>query len=170
MTEPASLVMPPDIDQQVVAVLNAACDQVLKLATAESCTGGLLASLLTDVEGCGHAFDRGFVTYTDRAKHQQLGVPLDLLETAGAVSWDVAEAMAKGAIARSDADLALAVTGFAGRGAPGDEPGLVYLALARLNGPAEVERKQFGDIGRGPVRLAAIRAGLHMLWRALHPL
>lgn len=170
MTEPASLVMPTDIDQQVVAVLNAACEGRLKLATAESCTGGLLASLLTDVVGCSHAFDRGFVTYTDRAKHQQLGVPLALLETAGAVSWDVAEAMAKGAIARSDADLAIAVTGFAGRGAPGEEPGLVYLALARLNGPAEVEKKAFGDIGRGPVRLAAIRAALHMLWRALHPL
>ncbi|MDQ0464361.1 nicotinamide-nucleotide amidase [Caulobacter ginsengisoli] len=167
MTEPASLVMPGDIDQQVVAVLRAACDKDLKLATAESCTGGLLASLLTDVEGCAHAFDRGFVTYTDRAKHQQLGVPTGLLASAGAVSWDVAEAMARGAIARSDADLALAITGFAGRGAPGEEPGLVYLALARINGPAEVEKKQFGDIGRGAVRLAALRAALHMFWRAL---
>jgi nicotinamide-nucleotide amidase len=160
---PASLDMPEDIDRSVVNVLKRACDRHLKLATAESCTGGLLASLLTDVEGCSHAFDRGFVTYTDRAKHQQLGVPMDLLERAGAVSWDVAEAMAKGAIARSDADLALAITGFAGRGDKGEEPGLVYIALARNGRSGAVEKKQFGDIGRGPVRLACLRAALHML-------
>ena len=163
MTETLNLTLPPDIDHYVAAVLEEACERGMTLATAESCTGGLLASLLTDVDGCAHAFERGFVTYTDEAKHEMLGVPLALIRDEGAVSAKVAKAMAQGALDRSRADVAVAITGFAGRGAPGDEPGLVHFALARRNRPTDLREAHFGDIGRGPVRLACLRTALDML-------
>ncbi|HEX2802059.1 MAG TPA: CinA family protein, partial [Phenylobacterium sp.] len=145
------------------AVLREACDRRLKLVTAESCTGGLLASVLTDVDGFGHAFERGFVTYTDESKMELLDVPPGLLARHGAVSPQVAEAMATGALIRSSGDVAMAVTGFAGRGAPEDEPGLVFFALARRGRPVWIQEAHFGDIGRGPVRLACLRHALRML-------
>jgi nicotinamide-nucleotide amidase len=123
MTETLSPTLPADVEEQVERVLKSACDKRLTFVTAESCTGGLLASLLTDVDGCAHAFERGFVTYTDAAKVQQLDVPRELLKFHSAVSAPVAEAMARGALARSEGDIALAVTGFAGRGAPYEESG-----------------------------------------------
>lgn len=163
MTETLSPTLPPDVEALVMQVLKAASGKGLKLATAESCTGGLLASLLTDVDGFGHAFERGFVTYADAAKVEQLGVSSHLLKTCGAVSREVAEAMAEGALKHSQADLALAITGFAGRGADGDEPGLVYFGLGRRGARPRVERRRFGDIGRGPVRIACLRQALEML-------
>jgi len=116
MTETLSPTLPEDVERLVTIVLQGACDQRLRLATAESCTGGLLASLLTDVEGCAHVFDRGFVAYTDEAKIDIVGVAPALLRQVSAVSAPVAEAMAAGALARSAADIAISTTGFAGRG------------------------------------------------------
>lgn len=163
MTETLSPALPADVERLIEVVLKQACDRGLKLVTAESCTGGLLASLLTDVEGRGHAFDRGFVPYTDEAKTQALDVPADLLRRFTAVSAPVAEAMARGALARSGGDIAISITGFAGRGAPGEEPGLVFFAVLRRGEAARLHEAHFGDIGRGPVRLACLRQALEML-------
>ena len=169
MTETLSPTLPPDVESLVMTVLKAACDRNLKLVTAESCTGGLLASLLTDVEGCAHAFERGFVVYTDEAKADLLEVPEELLSRCGAVSAAVAEAMVHGAIARSAGDVAVSITGYAGRGGPGEEPGLVYFGLARRDGEARVHEIHFGDIGRGAVRVKCLRQALTMLRDEIGP-
>jgi nicotinamide-nucleotide amidase len=163
MTETLSPTLPAPVERKVHQVLETVCDLGLTIATAESCTGGLFASLLTDVDGCAHAFDRGFVSYTDQAKSDLLDVPPELIETHGAVSEAVARAMAAGALARSEADIVLAVTGFAGRGGPDDEPGLVFLAVGRRDAEIDVSEHHFGDIGRGAVRIACLDAGLNML-------
>jgi nicotinamide-nucleotide amidase len=163
MTETLSPTLPADVEALVQSVLQAACDRRLKLVTAESCTGGLLASLLTDVDGRAHAFERGFVTYTDDAKTELLDVPAELLKRHTAVSCEAAEAMAKGALARSHGDVAVSITGFAGQGAPGEEPGLVHFGLARGDRPVALHEAHFGDIGRGPVRVACLRQALKML-------
>jgi len=165
-TETLSPALPADVEQAALDLLNAAVARDLKLATAESCTGGLLASLLTDVEGCGHCFERGFVTYTDEAKIEQLSVPRELIVRHTAVSAPVAEAMARGALANSRADLAVAITGYAGRGAPREEPGLVFISTFARGGEARTSEHHFGDIGRGDVRLACLRSALKQL-RAL---
>ncbi|MDP3495609.1 MAG: CinA family protein [Hyphomonadaceae bacterium] len=167
MTETLSATLPNDVEHLVAVVLKKACEQELKLATAESCTGGLLASLLTDVEGCAHVFDRGFVVYTNDAKTDLLGVAPEVLARLTAVSPEVAAAMATGALLRSDADIAVAVTGFAGRGGPGEEPGLVYIAVAQAGRASRVEEQHFGDVGRGAVRLACLRHALKMLQDSL---
>jgi nicotinamide-nucleotide amidase len=143
-------------------VLSEACERRLKLATAVSCTGGLLSSVLTDVVGFSHAFERGFVVYTDAAKHELLGVPTDVLARCGAVSEPVAIAMAQGALEGARADVAVSVTGYAGRGAAGEEPGLVYFASARLGRPTLTLKRQYGDVGRERVRLAALTDALEM--------
>lgn len=163
MTETLSPTLPPDVEALVMQVLKAACDRALKLVTAESCTGGLLASLLTDVDGCAHAFERGFVTYTDEAKTELLDVPAEMIARHTAVSGPVAEAMAKGALRRSRGDIALSVTGFAGRGAEDEEPGLVFFALARTGRDIRIDERHFGDVGRGEVRIACLRHALEML-------
>lgn len=167
MTETLDPALPPDVDQLAHRVLRQACDRQLTIATAESCTGGLLASLLTDVDGCAHAFERGFVSYTEAAKQTMLGVGPALLASKGAVSAEAAEAMVRGALSQSEADVAAAVTGFAGRGAPGEEPGLVYVAVARRGGDVEVQEAHFGDVGRGAVRLGCLRMALQMLTKAV---
>jgi nicotinamide-nucleotide amidase len=154
--------LPDDTDAEVERVLRAVCDRELRLVTAESCTGGLLASLLTDVTGCGHAFERGFVTYTNEAKHELLGVGLDILEDPGPVSEAVARAMAEGALAHSHADIALAVTGFAGPG-PGATPGLVHFATARRDGETRHRRCRFVEDDRAGVRLRCVDVALEML-------
>ena len=156
--------LPNEVEDLAGQVLTLACDKKKSIATAESCTGGLFASLLTDVEGRSHAFERGYVTYTEDAKHEELGVPRELLEAHGAVSEPCARAMAEGALKASGADVAISVTGFAG---DGDEPGLVHLAVASRAGGVEHECHHFGDVGRGSVRVEALRAGLRMLLRAL---
>lgn len=167
MTETLSPVLPDEVEEGARKLLERACQQDLTIATAESCTGGLLASLLTDVEGASHAFERGFVVYTNEAKSELLGIPLDLIETANAVSEPVARAMAEGALKASRADIALSITGFAGPGAPGDEPGRVHFGCAQ-NGRATTHREMhYGDIGRGPVRIECLRTALQMLEEAL---
>jgi nicotinamide-nucleotide amidase len=167
MTETLAPAIPEAIDALVERLLRVARDRDLTLTTAESCTGGLLSSLLTDVDGYGRVFERGFVTYSNEAKRDLLGVAEDRLKDPGPVSEPVARAMAEGALARSNAHIALSVTGFAGRGGPDDEPGLVHFGLARRGGSTLHRERRFGDIGRGPVRLGAIEAALDLLREAL---
>lgn len=143
------------------------CDQGLKVASAESCTGGLFASLLTDIEGAGHGFDRGFVTYDERAKQEMLGLPAEMTGRNSAVTSAVAKAMAEGALQNSNADIALSVTGFAGPAGEDEEEGLVHFACARRGQPPVTREAHFGAIGRGPVRLAALGVMLEMLEDAL---
>ena len=165
MAEPSTLdpAIPDSTVDLAVDLLKRADSQGLALATAESCTGGLLASLLTDVEGLGHCFDRGFVCYSEDSKCDQLGVDKSLLDQHGAVSRPVALAMAEGALERSKADVAVAVTGFAGRGGDSDEPGLVHFGCASRQGPACHDEQHFGDIGRGDVRLKAVHRALELM-------
>lgn len=167
MTETLSPALPNDVEALIERVLQEACDRGLTLATAESCTGGLIASVLTDVEGRSHAFERGYVVYTNDAKAEEVAVPTRLIEQNGAVSEDVACAMAEGALRCSGAGVAVAVTGFAGTARPGDEPGLVHFAVAAVGVPTVHEEHHFGDIGRGPVRLECLRVALRMLERAV---
>ncbi|HWE46686.1 MAG TPA: CinA family protein [Caulobacteraceae bacterium] len=167
MTETLDTVLPKDVQEAVGRVLKRASDSHRMIATAESCTGGLVASLLTDVDGYGHVFDRGFVAYTSEAKHDLLGVDPGMLERAGAVSEPVARAMAEGALRASKAALAIAVTGYAGPGAPDEEPGLVHFALARRDRTTLHRLRHFGDRGRGAVRLACLQCCLELLEQGL---
>jgi len=152
-------------------LLEALRARALKLATAESCTGGLIAGLLTEIAGSSDVLERGFVTYSNDAKCQMLGVPAALLAAHGAVSEPVARAMAEGALARSGADVAVAVTGVAGPGGGSAEKpvGLVHLAAAR-RGAATLHREcRFGDVGRGEVRLRSVAAALALVRALLGP-
>jgi nicotinamide-nucleotide amidase len=140
----------------------------LRIATAESCTGGLLAGRLTDVSGSSDVLERGFVTYSNESKTDLLGVPAALIAKHGAVSAQVARAMAEGALAHGPAEVAIAVTGIAGPGGatPGKPVGLVYLALARRGRETAVERHQFpGD--RAAVREATVERAIEILGGAL---
>ena len=166
-TETLSPVLPDEIDRAARRVLEIACDRNLSLATAESCTGGLLASLLTDVEGVSGAFERGYVVYSKDAKCELLHIARDTVDRCGAVSKEVAIAMAEGALAASRADAALSITGFAGPGGAGDEPGLVHFGCARTGRPTAHREEHFGDIGRGPTRIECMRVALAMLEEAL---
>ena len=139
-----------------------------KIATAESCTGGLIAGAITDVAGSSDVFDRGFVTYSNAAKSDMLGVPAARLRQFGAVSEEVARDMADGALARSAADLAVAVTGIAGPGGSGHKPeGRVCFGLAARTAATLTETVDFGPLGRAEVRRAAVDHALAMLQRAL---
>ena len=143
-------------------------DQGWLVATAESCTGGLLAGQLTAIPRSSKVFERGFVTYSNDAKQDLLGVPASLIKEKGAVSAEVAEAMAAGALARSKADVTIAVTGIAGPGGGSAEKplGLVYLARAMKSGGVVHERHVFeGD--RTNVRKASVIRGLELLLEAL---
>lgn len=169
MAEALDPALPPALDTLAKHVLQEACDRGLMLATAESCTGGLLASLLTDIPGSSHAFDRGFVTYTDESKHELLGVPMETLAEHTAVSKPVAIAMAEGAIRRAQNGVAIAITGYA-EGSPkrGQEAGLVHFASART-GRAVIHREEhFGDIGRARVRLMCLDVALRMMLERLN--
>lgn len=140
----------------------------LKIATAESCTGGLIIGCLTEIAGSSRVVERGFVTYDDRAKREMLGVPANLLERVGAVSEEVARAMAEGALARAPVDLAVAVTGIAGPGGatPTKPVGLVHFALARPGATTVLRRQVFGG-DRSAVRLATVDSALEMIKTAL---
>lgn len=153
----------------LAAALLADCRAAgLQVATAESCTGGLIAGLLTEIPGSSDVVDRGFVTYSNQAKMEMLGVPEDLLRTHGAVSEPVARAMAEGALARSAARLAVAVTGVAGPGGGSAEKpvGLVHFAVAATGKPTVHDRQVFaGD--RPAVRVATVLRALTLLQRRL---
>ena len=167
MSETLEPALPDHLDEQAERLMHRLCDAKLTVATAESCTGGMLAALLTDIEGAGHGFDRGFVTYTKESKAELLGIEREILDRNEAVSETVARAMAEGALARSKADIAIAVTGFAGPAGDDHEEGLVHMALAR-RGTATAHRvEHFGAIGRGPVRVNSLKAMLEMLEHAL---
>jgi nicotinamide-nucleotide amidase len=141
----------------------------LTIVTAESCTGGLVAAVLTEIPGSSSVVERGYVTYSNGAKHALLGVPDDLIDDCGAVSAPVAQAMVEGALAVSGADLAVAITGVAGPGGgSADKPvGLVHFAAKRAGREVIELEKRFGDIGRTEVRLASVEVALTMLEQLL---
>ena len=167
MSETLEPALPDHLDGQAERLMRRVCDAGLTIATAESCTGGMLAALLTDIEGAGHGFDRGFVTYTNESKAELLGIAPGLLEKNDAVSKVVAQAMAEGALERSHAAIALAVTGFAGPGGPGQEEGLVHFALARRGRPTAHREEHFGAVGRGAIRVNSLKTMLEMLEQSL---
>ena len=137
----------------------------LMLATAESCTGGLIAGVLTEIAGSSDVVERGFVTYSNEAKTELIGVPAEMIATHGAVSQEVAVAMAAGALAHSRADIAVAVTGVAGPGGgtAAKPVGLVHLAAARRGRPPIHRACRFGDIGRRGIRMAAVAVAFEMV-------
>ncbi|KZM49140.1 CinA family protein [Labrenzia sp. OB1] len=152
--------------QTVLDALTAAGKMV---ATAESCTGGLICGTLTEVAGSSAAVDRGFVTYSNEAKTEMLGVPADLIVKVGAVSKEVAIAMAEGALARSDADVAVAVTGVAGPGGGSEEKpvGTVHVAVACKGKPSGHVHCWFADRGRKSIRLETVQTALTSILNAL---
>ena len=148
-------------------VLAAARSRGWHIATAESCTGGMVGAALTDIAGSSDVFDRGYVTYSNAAKTEMIGVPAALIVAHGAVSEPVARAMAEGARAASGADLAVAVTGVAGPGASETKPeGMVWFAVATAAGTL-AERRDFGPLGRARVRHESTRAALAMALAAM---
>jgi len=140
-----------------------------RIVTAESCTGGLLCGILTEIAGASDVVEGGFITYSNAAKQQELGVAAALLAQYGAVSAEVARAMAAGALARAAADVAISVTGIAGPGggSAAKPVGLVYLGLAGLGRPPTHLECRFGAIGRRAIRLKCIEAAFGLLWQAL---
>ncbi len=163
-TETLSPVIPNEVEEATRRLLEKACERGIAFATAESCTGGMIASLLTDVQGVAHSFDRGFVTYSEASKTDMLGVPADLIAEQGAVSREVAIAMAEGALERSSANIALAVTGFADKG---DEPGLVHFACARAGRKTAHREEHFGPGGRGATRIKCMDVAIEMMTEML---
>ncbi|WP_222289403.1 CinA family protein [Rhizobium leguminosarum] len=156
---------PDDILSAAEAIVRAFTAAGLMISTAESCTGGLIAGALTEISGSSAVVDRGFVTYTNSAKIEMLGVQAETLSRFGAVSEETARQMVHGALFRSRAEIAVAVTGIAGPGGGSAEKpvGLVHLA-AKSRAGALIHRKVlYGDIGRSEVRLATIRTALEMV-------
>lgn len=151
--------------QRAHAVLDACRARKLMVATAESCTGGLVATCLTDIAGSSDVFERGFVTYSNRAKEEMLGVPADVIARHGAVSAETAQAMARGALRQAAAQLAVAITGIAGPGggSPDKPVGLVHLAAAAADGKTLHRERRYGPSGRASVRQHAAREALEML-------
>lgn len=158
-----------DLELRARLLIGRCTEQGILLATAESCTGGLVAAILTEIAGSSAVVDRGFVTYSNAAKSEMLGVPARLIADHGAVSAEVAGAMAVGALAHASADLAVAITGVAGPGGGSAEKpvGLVHFALARRNGTVRVLVRRFGPIGRQAIRFAAVAQALDLLAEAL---
>ena len=161
--------MPSPFDDALLAraaaLIQAYAARGEMIATAESCTGGLVSALLTEIAGSSAAVDRGFVTYSNEAKQDMLGVPAPLLEAHGAVSEPVARAMAEGALAHSRAHVSVAITGVAGPGGGSAEKpvGLVHFACARRGAPTQTVERRFGDVGRTEVRRAALLCALDLL-------
>lgn len=157
-----------DTEALAKRVLEACQDRGLMLATAESCTGGLIASALTAIAGSSSVVERGFVTYTNEAKNQMLGVPLPLFETVGAVSEEVARAMAEGALENAPVQVAVSVSGIAGPGGatPGKPVGLVHMAVALEGGITLHARQEFNG-NRDSVREQAVDAALGLVLELL---
>ena len=161
--------MADDLAPLAVSVLDLCRAAKLKLATAESCTGGLVAASLTDIAGSSDVVERGFVTYSNEAKMQLLGVPEALIAAHGAVSPHVARAMAEGALTHAPVDLAVSITGIAGPGGGSERKpvGLVYFGLARRGREPRIERHVFpGD--RIAIRWAATECALELLREGAH--
>ena len=157
--------MTDELRDTATAVLTAARARGWKIATAESCTGGLVAGALTDIAGSSDVFDRGFVTYSNTAKQQMLSVPADILREHGAVSRETAEAMARGALGKAKVDIVVAITGIAGPGGggPGKPVGLVHFAASTRAGTLTHHEARYGDIGRAEVRQKSVLQALAML-------
>ncbi len=155
----------PALTAAARALLDLCRTRRLKIATAESCTGGLVAATLTDIPGSSDVVDRAFVTYSNAAKQTMLGVPPALLERFGAVSRETAEAMARGALSHAPVHLAVSVTGIAGPGGavPGKPVGLVHFAACSRTRRLVHQEREFGDIGRTQVREASVAVALAML-------
>lgn len=170
MAEALDPILPGRVDALAHQVLVEAGLRGLKLATAESCTGGLLASLLTDIPLHSHVFERGFVTYSNDAKQEMLGVSLTILDGPGPVSREAALAMAQGALDRSRADIALSVTGWAEAG-PVPDPerpaGRVHFVCAMRNRGVSHHHAEFGDVGRAALRLLCLETSLRMMLRSM---
>ena len=160
--------LPTDLTTLAEAVIKRAASFGCTIATAESCTGGLISSCLTSVSGASETFQCGFVTYSNEAKTRLLGVPVDAITDFGAVSDIVASAMAEGAVAHSGADLAVSVTGIAGPGggSPDKPVGLVYLSLAQTGEDAVIKRYVFAG-NRDDVRRSAVGAALELIHSGL---
>jgi nicotinamide-nucleotide amidase len=156
-------------ERRAAALLDAYAQRGWMIATAESCTGGLVAALLTEIAGSSRVVERGFVTYSNEAKVEELGVAPKLIADFGAVSAEVAGAMAEGAIENSRADAAVAITGVAGPGggSAAKPVGLVHLAFATGDGLVRHIERRYGEIGRSAIRLAALDDALTLLEEAL---
>lgn len=154
------------LDDLAAAVLERLHARGLRIVTSESCTGGLIASLLTDVEGCSHVFERGFVAYSEDAKTELLGISPEMIAVQGAVSEAVVVAMAQGALERSRADLSVAVTGYAGPRQGSEEVGLVHLAVAMADGLA-TRKLHLGERGRSEIRDLTARHALALVHAVL---
>ncbi len=154
-----------ELVKQAKILLDHCQARKLTLVTAESCTGGLVAAVLTDAPGASAVVEGGFVTYSNEAKAMSLGVPRELLDTFGAVSEPVARAMAEGALRASRADVSVSITGIAGPdGGSKDKPvGLVHFAAASRDGRIKHSEKRFGNIGRGEVRRRSVEEALALL-------
>jgi nicotinamide-nucleotide amidase len=160
---------PPDLLARAAALVARYKAAGLMAATAESCTGGLIAGLLTEIPGSSDMLERGFVVYSNLAKQELIGVPAETLARHGAVSAETAAAMAEGALRASRVEVAVSVTGIAGPGGgTAEKPvGLVHFACARRGKPTVAREERFGDLGRGAVRLAAVKVGLDLLEAAV---
>lgn len=156
---------PDRLRNLALLILDDAEQARLKIATAESCTGGLVAALFTEIPGSSSVFERGFVTYSNKAKEEMLGVPGDVLADYGAVSEPVARMMAEGALQNSRANIAVGITGVAGPGGGTKmKPvGLVHVACARENRAVVHEMLQLGDIGRSAIRMEAVETALKLI-------
>ncbi len=161
--------MTSDLRERAVVLIQAYTERGLKIATAESCTGGLVAALLTEIPGSSAVVERGYVTYSNEAKSEMIGVPAGLIAAHGAVSEPVARAMADGALSRSKADVAVAITGIAGPGgATATKPvGLVHFGVARKDAPTRHLERRYGDLGREQVRRRAVEDALALLESAI---
>ena len=157
------------LDARATALLQACRARGWMVATAESCTGGLVAALLTEIPGSSDVVERGFVTYSNEAKSEMLEVPAVVIAGHGAVSEPVARAMAEGALAHSRADVAVSITGVAGPGGGSAEKpvGLVHFGLATRDRPTRHLERRYGDLGRTQVRARAVEDALALLEGAL---
>lgn len=163
------MLFPEDLAESAERLLADLRRKRLTLATAESCTGGLLSGLLTEIAGSSMVVERGFVTYSNAAKIDLLGVAQSLLDLHGAVSAETAEAMARGALGKSPAGVAVSVTGIAGPGGGSAEKpvGLVYISAAVRGGAMGTAECRFGDIGRSHVRIATLRAACALIGKTI---
>jgi nicotinamide-nucleotide amidase len=168
VTGPEGGVLPPELVEKAKRVIEANRAAGLRVAVAESCTGGLVCAALTEIAGCSDVFEAGFVTYSNEAKGEMLAVSNDVLDTFGAVSVATAWSMAQGALKRSRADVAVAITGIAGPGGgtPRKPVGTVIFARARRGeNPRDItaDSRDFGDLGRAGIRLQAAMCALELL-------
>lgn len=163
------MLFPADLEQKAAALVALYAERRLTIATAESCTGGLVAGLITQIPGSSAVLDRGFVTYSNAAKVDCLGVHPLLIDTWGAVSAQTAHAMATGALAHAQTDVAVSITGIAGPdgGSPEKPVGLVHFCCAHRNGNSIAAEKRYGDLGREGIRLASVATAIELLFEVV---